>query len=721
MFLLFFVALATAAWTETTAAGSGASADEMNHVKSLLSSLEFYAVTAECGAQVVCADGHVVALELSGVSGASGHLTSEIGYLTSLTSIDLSGSGLTSTIPEAIGRLSRLSKLHLQTNSLDGNVPHAVADMKSLVDLDLSDTEISGVFPLLDDARFAYCDLTNTCMDCSKVPSTVCRCSQRNSDSHPYWLDCRNAPATPDAGFLGLSSSIWTTIGTVGGVFLLAGISALVRFCIKHRRENAVRYIEQPTATVARSAALPLADDQPYHRLADALTVPPPPPRPSSPAAVDDANRASLSRPTSPAPAANSRPISPAPVANYYQQPAPGMLVSAGLQQPLHQPQWSGQMPFMQMPLQMPMMTSQNAAAAQAPPQNQPAVASAPASTMSVSSNGYVSPYVTSASNSASASAVSIDAVSSGGGGYVDPSPALVSGNISPRLNVSTGGAQTWTIDSAELELGAVLGEGAFGVVRSGKWRGRTVAIKQIKRSAIGGEKALAEFELEIGRMASLQPHENVVQLYGVVHLPSGDVGAVVEYCASGALVTALYGAKPRQWLALELAQVAYDSACGIMHLHANNVIHRDIAARNVLLAGRADLTAKVADFGMSRSVEAAQGYNELATVTKIGPAKHMAPEQLQRLAYSKASDVFAFAVLLFEIFAREEPWKGIPPINVITKVVAGERMAVPAAATPVLGALIEQCWAQDPAQRPHMRAVCKVLEEEVARQQLGN
>jgi serine/threonine protein kinase len=330
---------------------------------------------------------------------------------------------------------------------------------------------------------------------------------------------------------------------------------------------------------------------------------------------------------------------------------------------------------------------------------------------------------VASASSSITASVEPISsAVSDSGSGYVDPTPALVAnGSVSPRLSMSPSSAQTWTIDSAELELGGVLGEGAFGVVRSGKWRGRTVAIKQIKQSAIGGEKALAEFELEIGRMAALQPHENVVQLYGVVHLPGGDVGAVVEFCASGALVSALYGAKPRQWLERELTQVAYDSACGIMHLHANNVIHRDIAARNVLLAGRVDLVAKVADFGMSRSIEAAQGYNELATGTKIGPAKHMAPEQLQRLAYSKATDVFAFAVLLFEIFAREEPWKNVPPINAITKVIAGERMVVPASASAVVRSLMEQCWAQDPAQRPHMRAVCKVLEEEMTRQNLGN
>ncbi len=101
---------------------------------------------------------------------------------------------------------------------------------------------------------------------------------------------------------------------------------------------------------------------------------------------------------------------------------------------------------------------------------------------------------------------------------------------------------EPWVIRAADLHLGAAVGEGGFGIVRSGKWRGRTVAVKQIKRKAFNNEKALAEFEAEVKRMSALQPHENVVQLYGVADLADGDIAAVMEWCASGALVTLLYG-----------------------------------------------------------------------------------------------------------------------------------------------------------------------------------
>lgn len=755
---------------------------ELSHLSTVLSSLEFFLVKPECTGPITCADGHVVALDLSGITSAAGSISTQIGYLSGLTSIDLSNSGVTSSVPETIGRLSLLTKLHLQSNHLEGSVPHALTYLTTLVDLDLSNTRLGGAFPISDATRFHVCDVTNTCMDCSTVP-TGCQCSHVNMPNHPYELECAAFATAGSDGFLGLGSSTWMSIGIGAGVFGLAALSALIRYIVKCRREQSryaigepvrANYHQQPGRDIHHQQP---AVDQNYNRLADALNDPqfeaqqqqqqevwPARARPASPI-VGVAGGAIVQgvppRPTSPASMMGGVGVAQqgVPPQQQWGMPFVAPNQSHGLD-PRLQPVFN----VMASPqISLPSSSNEvNAAIAVAPaatpavaaaPATTPAVAVAPAATPVVTtpvvavapvkstldSNGYVEPvdespvpvdgsasalsngYVAPALPSADENAAVYSATSSSSA-YVDPSPVIASaaasaaGSTSPR-----GGAlsHTWAIDHSELELGAVLGEGAFGVVRSGKWRGRTVAVKQIKKSSIGGDKALDEFELEIGRMATLQPHENVVQLYGVVHLPSGDVAAVVEFCAQGALVSALYGAKPRQWTMKELVHVAYDSACGIMHLHANNIIHRDIAARNVLLAGRHDLTAKVADFGMSRSIDGA--HSELATATKIGPAKHMAPEQLQRLAYSKASDVFAFAVLLFEIFAREEPWKNVAPINAITKVIAGERMSVPQSAPDAVRVLIPHCWAHDPAQRPDMRAACKVLEEELTRQNLAH
>jgi hypothetical protein len=305
---------------------------------------------------------------------------------------------------------------------------------------------------------------------------------------------------------------------------------------------------------------------------------------------------------------------------------------------------------------------------------------------------------------------------------YADvPAPELVDSRTKPLYELAApasalwpsavaakGVTRAWQIDPADVELGATIGQGHFGVVRRAQWRGRTVAVKQIKKASIGADdKAVADFEDEIGRMAAMQPHENLVHLQGMMRLPNGDLAAVVEFCAQGALVDALYGPKARNFDGDQLSQIAYDAACGLLHLHANDVVHRDVAARNVLLAGRKDLVAKLSDFGMARDVSSAASGAEHQTETLIGPVRWMAPEQLSKLSYSRASDVFAFGVLLFEIFAGEAPWAGVSNISVITQVVGGRRMAVPFTAPIAVRQVMEQCWLAAAADRPNMKSVC--------------
>jgi serine/threonine protein kinase len=144
------------------------------------------------------------------------------------------------------------------------------------------------------------------------------------------------------------------------------------------------------------------------------------------------------------------------------------------------------------------------------------------------------------------------------------------------------------------------------------------------------------------------------------------------------------------------------------MHLHECKIVHRDIAARNVLLAGKKDLVAKVSDFGMARNLESVYSgvASEQHTAATIGPVKWMAPEQLERMAYSRASDVFAFGVLLYEIFARSTPWPGLANVNVIAQVITGKRMELPKTVPAAVRKVMKQCWAHEPSERPKMQVV---------------
>jgi serine/threonine protein kinase len=91
---------------------------------------------------------------------------------------------------------------------------------------------------------------------------------------------------------------------------------------------------------------------------------------------------------------------------------------------------------------------------------------------------------------------------------------------------------------------------------------------------------------------------------------------------------------------------MAVDVSAAILHLHAENIIHRDIAARNVLVGK--DYSVYVTDFGLSRRTSAAA---QVATTnTTIGPIQHMSPEAILESEYSEKSDSFSFGVLLWEV-----------------------------------------------------------------------
>jgi hypothetical protein len=291
------------------------------------------------------------------------------------------------------------------------------------------------------------------------------------------------------------------------------------------------------------------------------------------------------------------------------------------------------------------------------------------------------------------------------------PKKATSTGSVVRKRTslVVAGNAVAWRVNIGDIEMQKPIGEGAFGVVWKGKWHGKYVAVKQVKAATAGGVDQRELFEAEIGRMASLPYHENLVQLHGATTLENGDIAAVVEFCPGGALVDVLYGsAKRDDWTEDALLRIAHGAACGLAHLHRLGVVHRDIAARNVLL-GKHDI-AKVSDFGMAREMgeEAYEAYTE----AKVGPLKWMAPEQLEKQKYSSASDMFAFGVLLFEIFAQEVPWKGIAGTAAVISVVSGKRMKFPRSAPADVSLLAEQCWRATASLRPTAESAQATLAE---------
>ena len=139
-----------------------------------------------------------------------------------------------------------------------------------------------------------------------------------------------------------------------------------------------------------------------------------------------------------------------------------------------------------------------------------------------------------------------------------------------------------------------------------GKWKGREVAIKQLKNPK---QELVEEFlgEIEVMKcvlsillmllshincsVRHVRLHENVVNLLGVVKTPH--IAIISEFLPMGSLDRLL----PTMELDPELiVRLARGTAAGMAFLHAQNIVHRDLACRNLLATknARQDLTIKV-------------------------------------------------------------------------------------------------------------------------------
>lgn len=278
-------------------------------------------------------------------------------------------------------------------------------------------------------------------------------------------------------------------------------------------------------------------------------------------------------------------------------------------------------------------------------------------------------------------------------------------------LQVSTNSSTTsslasslseWEIEFEELTIGGSLGSGSFGVVRKGEWCGTDVAIKWFHKQ---DSKSIKMFFKEVELMCKLR-HPNVVRYMGVC-TKEPNLCMVMEY-----IPRSLSSLLKEQAFEYELTlSIARGVARGMQYLHRRNIIHRDIKTSNVLVDEH--MIPKIADFGVSRMSK-----GTVATMTGIGTPLCMAPEMLRTSKYGPKVDVYAFALLLWQMTTAMKLIKGFPgctgmePLQVAFKVATEKlRPVIPASCPEPLQKLIVTLWDDDPDKRPAFSEVAKTLD----------
>ncbi|XP_067834566.1 focal adhesion kinase 1 isoform X2 [Heptranchias perlo] len=274
-----------------------------------------------------------------------------------------------------------------------------------------------------------------------------------------------------------------------------------------------------------------------------------------------------------------------------------------------------------------------------------------------------------------------------------------------------------YEIQRERIELGRCIGEGQFGDVHQGIYMSpenpaMAVAIKTCKNCT--SDSVREKFLQEALTMRQFD-HPHIVKLIGVI--TENPVWIIMELCTFGELRSFLQVRKYNLDLA-SLILYAYQLSTALSYLESKRFVHRDIAARNVLVSSLD--CVKLGDFGLSRYMEDSTYYK--ASKGKL-PIKWMAPESINFRRFTSASDVWMFGVCMWEILMYGvKPFQGVKNNDVIGRIENGERLPMPPNCPPTLYSLMTKCWAYDPSRRPRFnelkQQLSTILEEEKVQQE---
>ncbi|XP_066588347.1 raf homolog serine/threonine-protein kinase Raf isoform X2 [Prorops nasuta] len=219
---------------------------------------------------------------------------------------------------------------------------------------------------------------------------------------------------------------------------------------------------------------------------------------------------------------------------------------------------------------------------------------------------------------------------------------------LAPRESI-----EDWEIPADEILVGPRIGSGSFGTVYKAHWHG-PVAVKTLNVK-IPTTAQLQAFKNEVAVLRKTR-HVNILLFMGCVSKPQ--LAIVTQWCEGSSLYKHLHVFETPLEL-LNLIEIGRQTAQGMDYLHAKNIIHRDLKSNNIFLQN--DLTVKIGDFGLATAKTRWSGSQQFHQPS--GSILWMAPEVIrmqEENPYSFQSDVYAFGVVLFELFAGQLPYSNI-------------------------------------------------------------
>lgn len=253
------------------------------------------------------------------------------------------------------------------------------------------------------------------------------------------------------------------------------------------------------------------------------------------------------------------------------------------------------------------------------------------------------------------------------------------------------------------------IGSGSFADVYKIKCKKEILAMKCYKIQHLEGDgesmKNLMRFVLET-RLLSFLKHPNIVEFRGCcLHHPR--IGIIMEYCKNEDLRVFIKKNGKKLTHEQKIQFLVY-IADGMRYLHRNNVIHRDLKSKNVLVTK--ENVIKITDFSISKFTKSGGSTKTM----RRGTGYYMAPEIVKGGKYGKLCDVFSFSMVAFELITCNLKPFGSETENIEFKIATDshKRPDVSSIEPSWLQNLIVYCWQEDPSKRPTFNDIYITINE---------
>jgi tetratricopeptide (TPR) repeat protein len=271
------------------------------------------------------------------------------------------------------------------------------------------------------------------------------------------------------------------------------------------------------------------------------------------------------------------------------------------------------------------------------------------------------------------------------------------------------------TVLADRFRIDLLLGKGGMGEVylADDLVLGEAVALKTIRSEWRSDPTMLDRFRQEL-KLARRIAHPNVCRIFDLFTAAGPDGTALafftMEYLAGQPLSERLRGGKRLD--TVEVLRIGEKIAAGIDAAHAAGVVHGDLKPGNILLGGEAGERPAITDFGLARPAEPPSGATTQTGIV-AGSPDYMAPEQFLGKRATPASDVYALAMIVYEMTAGVRAYPSENLVQAAVRRVTSSPMPLSQAAPDApahWSAPLERALAREPERRP--RSARELMEE---------